>query len=139
MATLNYCTCCYLCFVQVKFIKEVTESCITRWCLRAQTYDWILCVTSQLSAFLSLLYFLAPLRPLPFLILHFHIIQAYNDGGYTRYETLAFALTKCLMRGGPAVREAGYKAAAQICKTPEQLMLFAKYTRIMKTGYYIYN
>lgn len=62
------------------------------------------------------------------------MLQAYKDGWYTRYETIAFALTKCLMLGGPAVKEAAYKAVAEICKTPEQLMLFTKFTRLLKTG-----
>lgn len=63
--------------------------------------------------------------------------QAYKDGWYTRYETIAFALTKCLMLGGELVKEAGYKAAAEVCTTPEQLMLFNKFTRLLKTGLFI--
>ncbi|XP_011568981.3 RNA-binding protein RO60 isoform X2 [Plutella xylostella] len=62
------------------------------------------------------------------------IVKAYKDGWYTRYETIAFALTKCLMLGGELVKEAGYKAAAEVCTTPEQLMLFNKFTRLLKTG-----
>lgn len=62
------------------------------------------------------------------------ILQAGKDGWYTRFETIAFALAKCLLLGSPAVKEATYKAATAICITPEQLMLFNKYTRLLKTG-----
>ncbi|XP_059054148.1 RNA-binding protein RO60-like [Achroia grisella] len=62
------------------------------------------------------------------------ILQAYKDGWYTRFETIAFALTKCLLVGSSAVKEATYKAAAEICKTPEEMMLFNKFTRLLKTG-----
>lgn len=60
--------------------------------------------------------------------------QAGQDGWYTRFDTIAFALAKCLLLGSSAVREATYNAAAEICKTPEQMMLFNKYTRLLKTG-----
>ncbi|CAK1599513.1 unnamed protein product [Parnassius mnemosyne] len=62
------------------------------------------------------------------------ILQAYKDGWYTRFETIAFALTKCLLLGTPVVKEATYKAAAEICNTPEQMMLFNKFTRLFQTG-----
>ncbi|CAG9783196.1 unnamed protein product [Diatraea saccharalis] len=62
------------------------------------------------------------------------ILKAYKDGWYTRFETIAFALCKCLLLGSPAVKEATYKAAAEVCRTPEQMMLFNKFTRLLKTG-----
>ncbi|XP_053601105.1 RNA-binding protein RO60-like [Plodia interpunctella] len=62
------------------------------------------------------------------------IVKAYKDGWYTRFDTLAFALSKCLLVGASPVKEAAYKAAAEICKTPEQMMLFNKFTRLLKTG-----
>ncbi|KAJ2946589.1 hypothetical protein O0L34_g12644 [Tuta absoluta] len=62
------------------------------------------------------------------------ILKAYKDGWYTRFETIAFALTKCLLLGSPAVKEATYKAAAAVCNTPEELMTFNKFTRHLKTG-----
>ncbi|KAM3966530.1 RNA-binding protein RO60 [Aphomia sociella] len=62
------------------------------------------------------------------------ILQAYKDGYYTRFETIAFALSKCLLVGSPPIKEATYKAAAEICKTPEQMMLFNKFVRLLKTG-----
>ncbi|KAI5642420.1 TROVE domain-containing protein [Phthorimaea operculella] len=62
------------------------------------------------------------------------ILKAYKDGWYTRFETIAFALTKCLLLGTPAVKEATYKAAAVVCNTPEELMTFNKFTRLLKTG-----
>lgn len=62
------------------------------------------------------------------------IQKAALHGWYTRFETIAFALAKCLLLGSPAVKEATYNAVANICKTPEQMMLFNKYTRLFKTG-----
>ncbi|CAB3255436.1 unnamed protein product [Arctia plantaginis] len=62
------------------------------------------------------------------------IVQAGKDGWYTRFETIAFALAKCLMVGNTVVKEAAYKAAVEICVTPEQMMLFHKFTRLLKTG-----
>ncbi|XP_063393349.1 uncharacterized protein LOC134678633 [Cydia fagiglandana] len=62
------------------------------------------------------------------------ILKAYKDGWYTRFETIAFALTKCLLLGSADVKAATYKAVGQICNTPEQMMLFCKYTRLLKTG-----
>ncbi|KAL0895976.1 hypothetical protein ABMA27_011970 [Loxostege sticticalis] len=62
------------------------------------------------------------------------ILKAYKDGWYTRFETIAFALCKCLLLGSPSVKEATYKAAAEVCRTPEQMMLFNKFTRLLKTG-----
>ncbi|KAG6465384.1 hypothetical protein O3G_MSEX015118, partial [Manduca sexta] len=62
------------------------------------------------------------------------ILKAGKDGWYTRFETIAFALAKCLLLGSSLVKEATYKAAAEICITPEQMMLFHKYTRLLKTG-----
>ncbi|XP_050351461.1 RNA-binding protein RO60-like isoform X2 [Nymphalis io] len=62
------------------------------------------------------------------------ILQAYKDGWYTRFETIAFALTKCLLNGSPEVKEATYKAASEICNTPEEMMLFNKFTRLLRTG-----
>lgn len=62
------------------------------------------------------------------------ILKAGKDGWYTRFETIAFALAKCLTVGNCAVKEATYKAAAEICDTPEQMMLFNKFTRLLKTG-----
>lgn len=62
------------------------------------------------------------------------ILQTYKDGWYTRFETIAFALSKCLLLGSPPVREAAYKAASEVCSTPEHLMLFNKFTRFLKTG-----
>lgn len=62
------------------------------------------------------------------------ILKAYKDGWYTRFETIAFALTKCLLIGSPAVREATYKAASEICNTAEEMMLFNKFTRLLRTG-----
>ncbi|XP_073967505.1 RNA-binding protein RO60 [Choristoneura fumiferana] len=62
------------------------------------------------------------------------ILKAYKDGWYTRFETIAFALTKCLLVGSSEVKAATYKAVGQICNTPEQMMLFCKYTRLLKTG-----
>ncbi|XP_075987937.1 RNA-binding protein RO60-like isoform X2 [Anticarsia gemmatalis] len=62
------------------------------------------------------------------------ILKAGKDGWYTRFETIAFALAKCLLVGSCAVKEATYKAAAEICNTPEQMMLFNKFTRLLKTG-----
>ncbi|XP_028173081.1 60 kDa SS-A/Ro ribonucleoprotein-like [Ostrinia furnacalis] len=62
------------------------------------------------------------------------ILKAYKDGWYTRFETIAFALGKCLMLGSQAVKEATYKAAAEVCRTSEQMMLFNKFTRLLKTG-----
>ncbi|KAJ0181001.1 hypothetical protein K1T71_003086 [Dendrolimus kikuchii] len=62
------------------------------------------------------------------------ILKAGRDGWYTRFETIAFALAKCLLLGSPAVKEASYNAASEICKTPEQMMLFNKFTRLLKTG-----
>ncbi|XP_047543631.1 uncharacterized protein LOC125075857 [Vanessa atalanta] len=62
------------------------------------------------------------------------ILQAYKDGWCTRFETIAFALTKCLLNGSPIVKEATYKAASEICNTPEEMMLFNKFTRLLQTG-----
>ncbi|XP_049885453.1 RNA-binding protein RO60-like [Pectinophora gossypiella] len=62
------------------------------------------------------------------------IVKAYKDGWYTRFETIAFALTKCLKLGSTTVKEAAYKAATEICNTPEELMIFNKFTRQLKTG-----
>lgn len=53
---------------------------------------------------------------------------------YTRFETLAFALAKCILVGKGVVKETAYKAVAEICVTPEQMMLFNKFTRQLKTG-----
>ncbi|KAI8429622.1 hypothetical protein MSG28_000216 [Choristoneura fumiferana] len=38
------------------------------------------------------------------------ILKAYKDGWYTRFETIAFALTKCLLVGSSEVKAATYKA-----------------------------
>ncbi|XP_063547097.1 uncharacterized protein LOC134754692 [Cydia strobilella] len=62
------------------------------------------------------------------------ILKAYNDGWYTRFETIAFALSKCLLLGSADVKAATYKAVGQICNTSEQMMLFCKFTRLLKTG-----
>ncbi|XP_041974520.1 60 kDa SS-A/Ro ribonucleoprotein-like [Aricia agestis] len=62
------------------------------------------------------------------------IVKAYKDGWYTRFETIAFALIKCLMVGTPAVKEAVYKAASEVCVTTEEMLLFNKFTRLMHTG-----
>lgn len=62
------------------------------------------------------------------------ILKAAKDGWYTRFETIAFALAKCLLVGNCIVKEATYKAAIEICQTPEQMMLFNKFTRLLKTG-----
>ncbi|OWR41314.1 RNA-binding protein RO60-like [Danaus plexippus] len=62
------------------------------------------------------------------------ILKAYKDGWYTRFETIAFALTKCLLVGSATVKEATYKAVTEICNTPEEMMLFNKYTRLLQTG-----
>ncbi|XP_072935147.1 RNA-binding protein RO60 isoform X2 [Epargyreus clarus] len=61
------------------------------------------------------------------------ILQAYKNGWYTRFETIAFAFTKCLLVGPPAVKEATYKAAVEISKT-EDMMFFNKFTRLFQTG-----
>ncbi|KAJ8734214.1 hypothetical protein PYW07_014765 [Mythimna separata] len=62
------------------------------------------------------------------------IVKACKDGWFTRFETIAFALVKCVLHGNCAVKEAAYKASQQICDTPERMMLFHKYTRLLKTG-----
>lgn len=62
------------------------------------------------------------------------ILKTYTDGWYTRFDTIAFALVKCLSAGSSTVKEATYKAAIQVCQTPEQMMLFNKFTRLLKTG-----
>lgn len=54
---------------------------------------------------------------------------------YTRFETIPFALTKCLVITNKyLVKEAVYRAVNEVCTTSEKLMLFNKYTRLMKTG-----
>ncbi|CAG4926085.1 unnamed protein product [Colias eurytheme] len=62
------------------------------------------------------------------------ILKAYENGWYTRFETIAFALTKCILLGSCAVKEASYKAASQVCKTPEEMLQFNKFTRLLHTG-----
>ncbi|XP_013167002.1 PREDICTED: 60 kDa SS-A/Ro ribonucleoprotein-like [Papilio xuthus] len=62
------------------------------------------------------------------------ILKAYKQGWCTRFETIAFALTKCLLHGSPAVKEATYKAASEICVSAEQLMIFNNFTWVLKTG-----
>ncbi|XP_047037847.1 RNA-binding protein RO60-like [Helicoverpa zea] len=62
------------------------------------------------------------------------ILKACKDGLYTRFDTIAFALAKCLQVGDCTVKEAAYKATVEICITPEQMMLFNKFTRLLKTG-----
>ncbi|CAH0699234.1 unnamed protein product [Spodoptera exigua] len=62
------------------------------------------------------------------------ILKACQDGYYTRFDTIAFALAKCLQVGNSSMKEAAYKAAMKICVTPEQMMLFTKFTRLLKTG-----
>ncbi|XP_068628803.1 RNA-binding protein RO60 [Battus philenor] len=62
------------------------------------------------------------------------ILKAYKDGWYTRFDTIAFALTKCLLIGSPTIKEATYKAAAEICNSVEEMMLFGKFTRVLRTG-----
>ncbi|CAK1548205.1 unnamed protein product [Leptosia nina] len=62
------------------------------------------------------------------------IVKAYENGWYTRYETIAFALAKCVKLGSNPVKEASYKAAAIVCKAPEELMAFNKFTRFLETG-----
>ncbi|KAF9416728.1 hypothetical protein HW555_006041 [Spodoptera exigua] len=61
-------------------------------------------------------------------------LPACQDGYYTRFDTIAFALAKCLQVGNSSMKEAAYKAAMKICVTPEQMMLFTKFTRLLKTG-----
>ncbi|CAH2243810.1 jg12722 [Pararge aegeria aegeria] len=62
------------------------------------------------------------------------IVKAYKDGWYTRFETLAFALAKCISVGNTTIKEACYKAALEICNTPEEMMMFNKFTRLLHTG-----
>ncbi|VVC92385.1 unnamed protein product [Leptidea sinapis] len=62
------------------------------------------------------------------------ILKAYKDGWFTHFETIAFALAKCLKYGNEKLNASVYKAAGEICKTPEELLMFTKYTRILKTG-----
>lgn len=62
------------------------------------------------------------------------IVQAAKDGWYTRFESIAFALAQCLKLGPNPVKEAVYNAALEICESPEQMMLFNRQTRILKTG-----
>ncbi|XP_045452909.1 60 kDa SS-A/Ro ribonucleoprotein-like [Melitaea cinxia] len=62
------------------------------------------------------------------------ILKAYESGWCTRFETIAYALTNCLVKGHQDVKEVTYKAASKICTTPEKLMMFNKFTRTMKTG-----
>ncbi|CAH2100239.1 unnamed protein product [Euphydryas editha] len=62
------------------------------------------------------------------------IVKAYKSGWCTRFETIAYALTKCLVKGHADVKEATYKAASEICTTPEKMMMFNKFTRTLKTG-----
>ncbi|XP_013183415.1 RNA-binding protein RO60 [Amyelois transitella] len=62
------------------------------------------------------------------------VVKAFTDDWYTRYDTLAFSLVKIINVGQQKHKEAAYKAAAVICVTPEQMMLFNKYTRVLKTG-----
>ncbi|KAH9645812.1 hypothetical protein HF086_012539 [Spodoptera exigua] len=62
------------------------------------------------------------------------ILKACQDGYYTRFDTIAFALAKCLQVGNSSMKEAAYKAAMKICVTPEQMMLFTKFTRLLKTA-----
>lgn len=61
-------------------------------------------------------------------------MQAAKDGWFTRFEAIAFALAKCLLVGSDPVKEAVYKGVLEICKTPEEMMLFNKHTRTLKTG-----
>lgn len=61
-------------------------------------------------------------------------IQVAKDGMYTRFEPIAFALAKCLLLGTPTIKEATYNAAAEICVTSEQMLLFQKFSRLFKTG-----
>lgn len=53
---------------------------------------------------------------------------------FTRFEPLAFALAKCIKLGSDNVKKAAYDAAAELCVTPEQLLIFNKFTRSLKTG-----
>ncbi|XP_023951144.2 RNA-binding protein RO60 [Bicyclus anynana] len=62
------------------------------------------------------------------------IVKAYKDGWYTRFETLAFALAKFISVGTDTIKEACYKAAVEICNTPEELMMFNKFTRLLQIG-----
>ncbi|KAL4709813.1 hypothetical protein ACJJTC_001267 [Scirpophaga incertulas] len=62
------------------------------------------------------------------------ILKAYKDGWYTRFETIAYALCKCLLLGTGPVKEATYKAASEICHSSEQMMLFNRFTRLLHTG-----
>lgn len=62
------------------------------------------------------------------------IVKVAKDGMYTRFEPIAFALAKCLLLGTPTIKEATYNAAAEICVTSEQMLLFQKFSRLFKTG-----
>ncbi|XP_045760359.1 60 kDa SS-A/Ro ribonucleoprotein-like [Maniola jurtina] len=62
------------------------------------------------------------------------IVKAYKDGWYTRFETIAFALVKCILVGDFIIKEASYKAATEICSTPEEIMQLNKFTRLLRTG-----
>lgn len=63
------------------------------------------------------------------------ILEVYKAGWFTRYETIVFALTKCLILGGIELREEVYKVVPQVCKNSEELMLFTKFARIHKSGH----
>ncbi|CAH4015880.1 unnamed protein product [Pieris brassicae] len=62
------------------------------------------------------------------------ILKAFHDGHFTRFETIAFTLAKCLYHGSERVKEITYRAALEVCKTPEEMMMFNNFLRHLKTG-----
>lgn len=63
------------------------------------------------------------------------ILKAHAEGKYSRFDTIIFALVKCIAKGAVPVKEAAYKAVRVVCQSPEQLFLFVKYAKHLNIGY----